>query len=351
MSQTNFKISNPFQIGLLGGLGVLSAVVIGSMVTTLANVITYVFAALFIALGLDPVVAKFEKRGIKRAYGIAIVMGVFLGALTAIGLLVAPELVKQTTNLVQSAPGIIASFNELPWLHTIDKQLGGAISNALTSVSNLLANSSNWAALLGGVVQVGLSILNGITGGLIIVILSLYFMASLKSFKRWLYGLVAASKREQFSDIAEQIFDSIGRYVIGQVSIAFFNACFILLVMLILNVPFAVVLGFIAFLLAMIPLVGSLTAAAIITLTTLWHNPTSALIIAVAYLAYMQFEAYFISPRIMSKAVSVPGAMVVIAALAGGALLGVLGALVAIPIAASLILILRQVWIPRQQKR
>jgi predicted PurR-regulated permease PerM len=74
----------------------------------------------------------------------------------------------------------------------------------------------------------------------------------------------------------------------------------------------------------------------------------TALIIAVYYAIYLQLEAYLISPRVMRKAVDVPGAVVVVAALAGGALLGVLGALVAIPVAASIILIIRQVWMPRQ---
>jgi predicted PurR-regulated permease PerM len=86
-----------------------------------------------------------------------------------------------------------------------------------------------------------------------------------------------------------------------------------------------------------------------VTIVALTTSPTTALIIGIYYLVYLQIEAYLISPRIMSKAVSVPSAVIVVAALAGGALLGVLGALVAIPVAASIILIIRQVWVPRQQ--
>jgi predicted PurR-regulated permease PerM len=80
-------------------------------------------------------------------------------------------------------------------------------------------------------------------------------------------------------------------------------------------------------------------------------NPTTALIVGVYYLIYMQIEAYVISPRVMKRAVAVPGGVVVVAALAGGALMGIMGALVAIPVAASVILILRQVWMPRQEER
>ena len=86
------------------------------------------------------------------------------------------------------------------------------------------------------------------------------------------------------------------------------------------------------------------------TLVALTVSPTTALIVGIYYLVYMQIEAYVISPRVMNRAVSVPGGVVVVAALAGGALAGILGALVAIPVAASVILILRQVWIPRQNQ-
>jgi predicted PurR-regulated permease PerM len=121
--------------------------------------------------------------------------------------------------------------------------------------------------------------------------------------------------------------------------------------MSIVGIPFALVLAAITFLLGLIPLVGTITGAAIVTLVALSVSPTAALISAIYYLIYMQLEAYVISPKIMSKAVSVPGAVVVVAALAGGAILGVLGALIAIPVAASIMLIVREVWMPRQNAR
>ena len=102
--------------------------------------------------------------------------------------------------------------------------------------------------------------------------------------------------------------------------------------------------------LSLIPLVGTLTGSAIVTVVALSMSPTTAIIVAIYYVVYMQVEAYLISPRVMSKAVAVPGAVVVVAALAGGTLLGVLGALVAIPVAASVMLILKQVLVPRQNK-
>jgi predicted PurR-regulated permease PerM len=346
----NFKISNAFQIGLLGGLGVLTALLIGSALVTLATVLTYVAAAIFIALGLDPVVNFLEGKKIRRPIAILIVV---VGLLGFLGILVgsmAPTLFREAANFIKIAPNILTGFQKLNWVTTLDARFGGSITDALNSVKVYLVDSSHWAQLLGGVVQVSVTIFNGFFGGLIVIILSLYFMASLSSFKRWVYQLVPLSRREKFIDISDQVADAIGRYVIGQVSVAFLNALFGLIAATIIGVPYPVVIAAIAFVLAMIPLVGSLSIAVIATLVALTASPTTAMFIAIYYLVYMQVESYLISPRIMKRAVSVPGAVVVVAALAGGALLGVMGALVSIPVAASVILIIRQVVAPRQQE-
>lgn len=344
----NFKVTNAFQVGLLGGLGVLTALVIGNMVTTIASVITYVFAAIFIALGLDPIVSFIEKRGLKRSLAILSVVIVFFGVVGGLIWAVTPNLLRQSANFIEQVPLILGGISKIDLVVSLDSQFGGAISNTLTSTGEFLGNSKNWPTLLGGVVQVSLSIFNGFFAGLIVVILTIYFMASLDSFKQWIYKLVNYKSRENFINISEQVANSVGRYVMGQMTIAFINATLGFIVMSIVGVPFPLLLAFIAFVFALIPLVGPVSGAVLISLVALSASPTTALIIAIYYAVYLQLEAYLISPRVMRKAVDVPGAVVVVAALAGGALLGVLGALVAIPVAASLILIIRQVWMPRQ---
>lgn len=346
-SQT--KITNAFQVGLLGGLGVLTALVLGNMVATIANIITYVFAAIFIALGLDPVVNFLERHKFKRPLAIMTVVVVFFGVVGGLIWAVTPSLVRQTAHFIQQAPVLLSGISQIDWVIKLDNQFGGAISNALTSTGTFLGDSKNWPTMLGGVVKVGLSIFNGFFAGLTIVILSIYFMASLDSFKEWVYKLVPAKSRKNFTSISEQISDSVGRYVMGQVTIAFINATLGFIMMSIAGIPFPLLLAFIAFVFALIPLVGSITGAVIVSLVALSVSPVTALIVAIYYVVYMQVEAYVISPRVMRKAVDVPGAVVVVGALAGGALLGVLGALVAIPVAASIILVIRQVWMPRQE--
>jgi predicted PurR-regulated permease PerM len=146
----------------------------------------------------------------------------------------------------------------------------------------------------------------------------------------------------------------VGYYVIGQLSLGVLNGVLSAIFLSIIGAPFPAVLAVVAFLFSIIPLVGTLTGSTIIVLLCLipgLGGTSTAIIAAVYYLVYMQLEAYVIAPRIMGRAVSVPGAVIVIAALAGGSLLGLLGALVAIPVAASILILYRQVLIPRQNER
>ena len=348
MTAQNMKIASAFQLGLFGGLGVLTALVIGGAVATLANVITYIFAAVFLALGLDPLVSSLEKLKLPRPLAVLTVIVSLLGFLALMVWALAPALITEGTNFLATAPELIQDITKIPLVVGLDEQLGGAVGGALANAGSFLSDSANWPTLVGGVVQVGISLFNGAFGFLIILVLTVFFLASLERFKASLTKLVPASNRERYTKISQQVATSVGRYVIGQVSVAALNATLAFVAMSVVGLPFALVLAFIVFLLAVIPLVGSVSGAALVVIVALAVNPTSAIALAIYFLIYLQIEAYVVSPRVMKVAVSVPAPSVVIAALSGGALLGILGALVAIPFAASMIFIVREIFIPRQ---
>jgi predicted PurR-regulated permease PerM len=262
-----------------------------------------------------------------------------------------PTLITEGTKLIETAPVLIQQITELTFVVRLDDQLGGAISSALLNASGFLADSANWPVMLGGVVQVGISFFTGVFGFIVILVLTVFFLASLSTLKNSLSKLVPKSKRDRYIKISDQVSKSVGRYVIGQVSVAALNAVLGFIVMSLLGLQFALVLAFVVFLLAIIPLVGSISGAILVVLVALAVDPSTALILAIYYLIYLQLEAYIISPKVMKVAVSVPAPVVVIAALSGGALLGVLGALVAIPFAASIIFVVRELFIPRQNAR
>ncbi|MFM2373231.1 MAG: hypothetical protein RJA75_127 [Actinomycetota bacterium] len=347
----NIRLTHAFQIGFLGALGVLTAVALGSAVISIAGIITSIITALFITLGLEPLVQLLQKRVKKRGLAIAIVgVGVF-AALSAVVFAILPPLFSQANTFITNLPELMKEFVKLPWVESIDSRLDGAIGTALNGAGDFLVDSKNWPTLLGGVVQVGLSIFNGIIGFLTVTILTIYFMSALPSIKRVGITLVANSKRAMLEGIVEKVIGSVGRYVMGQVVVSSINTSILFTVLIIAGVDFAVVLAFINFLLVLIPIIGSITGAAIVILITAATSPTETTIgVAIALLLYIQIEAYLVSPRVLKRAVNVPTAVIIVSALVGGALAGILGSLLAIPTAATVLLIIREVWVPRQDK-
>jgi predicted PurR-regulated permease PerM len=341
---------NAFRMGLLGGLGVLLALLVGGIVTQLSTVLVYIGLALFLALGLDPLVSLIERK-LPRAAAIAIVV---LGAILAVaGILFAiiPILVKQTTNLIDEIPGYVDNILASEWYHNLEDMFGDGFQDAVSSGLAFVQDPSNLLSIGGGIVAVGAGVASGVTAVTIVTILTLYFLGSLRSMKRALYRFIPAYRREAFADVTDQVTGAVGRYVMGQVSLALVNAVLSFIFLTIIHAPLPALLALLAFIGSLIPLVGTLSASIIITALCFFTSPTTALAAGIYYLVYMQIEAYVLSPRIMSKAVSVPGAIVVIAAVAGGALGGVLGALVAIPIAASALIIVQKVVFPSQDAK
>ena len=340
----------PFTFGLFGALGVLVALLIGSLVGKLATVLVYIGIALFLALGLDPVVRAIERR-LPRPAAVAIVVAGVLLAFAGIVLAIVPVLVQQVTNLIDNGPQMVSDVMASDWYRQLSAQFGPSFEDAAGQALSFLQDPANLTQIGGGIVAVGAGIAGGVTGMTIVLILTLYFMASLRGMKRLAARFVPAYQRARFTEVLEEISSAVGRYVIGQASLALINGVLSLIVLSIIGAPMPALLALIAFIGSLIPLVGTLSASIVNSLICLIASPVTALIAFGYYLVYMQIEAYVLSPRIMSKAVAVPGAIVVIAAVAGGALGGVLGALVAIPVAASIIIIVQKVIFPSQDAK
>lgn len=344
------KIQNAFRVGLIGTLGVGLGVLILTSIVSLSTILTYIGAALFIALGLEPIIGFLERRKMPRWSAILVVLVGILVVLGGIVWAMVPVIVSQATQLVTTITKFVEKGTAQDWYSSLKHQFPAVnFDQTLAQIWDGL--QKNIGNIGGGLLQAGIGIVTGFFGVIIVLILTLYFTASLNSIKRATYQLVPASKRARFADIAEQITDSVGKYVMGQVALALCNGILSAIFLSIIGAPFPILLAVIAFMFSLIPLVGTLSGSVIIVLLSLvLASPLTALVAAIWYVIYMQIEAYVLSPNIMNRAVSVPGAVVVIAALAGGSLLGVLGALIAIPVAASILLVIKQVVIPRQNE-
>ncbi len=342
--------THPIHFGFMMSVGVGLALLAFFIITNVGQLLVWIGAALFIALGLDPIVRWLETKGVPRPAGIAVALSVLVGVVAGFFALLIPTIVSQTSQIVERAPGYADDFLNSEFFTTLDEQFQ-VRDRVVSEIDKFFANSEAVGGIFGGVLGVGTVIINGLFGSLVILVLALYFLASLPSIKRWAYRLAPRSRRPRVEVLSEEITRSVGMYVIGQACVALLNGTFAFIVMSIADVPFSVLLAFVVALLAFIPLVGGTIAAVLVSLIALtvgWHT---ALLFAIPYVAYLQFEAYFISPRIMQRAVAVPGAVAVIAVIAGGSLLGVLGALIAIPTAAAVMLLLKEVFIARQDSQ
>ncbi|WP_460798070.1 AI-2E family transporter [Microbacterium sp. GXF0217] len=345
------RIDRPFVFGFLVTLGGLAAIALGLAITNLSTVLIYIALALFAALGLDPAVRFLERQRMPRPWALVTVLVSLLVLLGLVIWAVVPVVVQQIASFVQDVPGMIRDFQSSDLYATLEAQFGDNFEDLVGQVQSFLTDPGNIAAIGGGALQVGASIASGISGAIIVLVLIIYFVATLPGMKQAMLRLLPARDRANTEIITDQITDSVGGYVMGMVTLAFINSLVVLLLYSVLGLPFPLLLAVTAFLITLIPLVGSVLFWMIGSVIALFSDPLLALIFAAIYLVYMQFEAYFLTPRVMSKAVSVPGSLVVIGAMVGGTLLGLLGALVAVPVTASILIIIKKVWVPRQDSR
>lgn len=344
-------LSRPYAAGFFLTLGGLTAFLLAMALSNLSTVLIYIAIALFVALALDPLVRFLVRRGLSRAWSIVIVFGGLAVILGGSLWLLIPPVVRQVEQFIGDIPAFVNDLIDSDAVRWVESNFGDSLGDILQEVQNFATNPANIAAIGGGLLQVGISIGTFISGGIIVLVLSLYFLASLPRMKNSLVRLTPARSRATVADMTGQITDSVGGYLAGMVVLALCNAVFAFIVLTIVQQPFAALLAALAFGITLIPLVGSVLFWATATIFTLIVSPTAGLIFAVSYLVYMQVEAYLLTPRVMNRTISIPGALVVIGALVGGTLLGLLGALVAIPVTASVLLIIKQIVIPRQDAK
>lgn len=344
-------LERPLVSGFLLTIGVLAALLLGSAIGSIATILLYIVLAMFLALALDPIVRVLERRRVKRPAGIAIVFGCFALLCVAFLIWVVPPVLAQIGEFVEAVPATIAGVPESDWFARLAPDMQAAILAALDQLAAWVSAPSTIAALSGGLLGVGVAVIGGITASFIVVALTLYFLASLEGIKGAFYALAPAHSRTRLADLTERITASVGSALIGSVTLSAINAGVVFLLHLAIGLPFPALMAVIAFVITLIPLFGSVIFLVLGTGVALISGPTQALIFAVAYLVYIQIESYVLSPRVMNRAVSIPAALVLIAALVGGTLGGVIGVLVALPVTASILLIIREVVVPRQNAK
>lgn len=336
---------SPFMLGFLGALGVFLAYFLTNAVVQARGVIILIVVSLFLAIGLNPVVEWLTERNLRRGMAIAIVFFAVIGAFVGFGFAVIPPAAEQSNAFVKELPNYLENLRKNPTIRQFDNDYG-VIERAKAYVES----GDLGQRVFGGLVGVGRVVLNAVFGALSVLIMTLYFLASLPSMKRQAYRLVPASRRQRVQLLSDEVLSRIGGFVSGALAVAFIAGLTSYVFLLIVNMPYALALALFVALLDLIPLVGATIAAVVVSLIGFTESTAVGLACVVFYVAYQQFENYVVYPRVMRRAVDVPAAATVVAVLLGGTLLGIVGALLAIPTAAALLLIVRQVAIPRMDR-
>lgn len=349
-SITRRAVDRPFRWGFAVALGILVAAALGLALYNLSGIVFSVFMAAFITVGLDPLIRWLQRRGMPRSGAIVTVILLVIAVIVAIFWVVIPIVIEQVSLLVRSIPAEVAQLQGAGWFDGTNEASNGVLNSVLTWIGTTVQDPGFWTTIGGGVTRIGLGIFSAISSGVFIVILTIYFIGTYDQTKDAFYHLVSKSHRASFVEYAEQILENVGRYLSGMVVLAFFNAVFSTILLLATGVPGAWLIGILAFFITLIPLVGTVLTTIAMTILAFIHSPLAGLIVLVAMLVYMQLEAYVFTPRVMSKAVKVPGSVVLISALAGGTLFGLPGSLVAIPVSAGIILIIKGVVMPARER-
>ena len=341
--------AHPFYFGFIATLGALTAIVLMRALASVSQIFVLILIALFLATGLNPAVEALRKRNLSRNAAVTVIFSSVILFVIFFALVVVPPVISQGTNLIQSGPQLLQDLMKNETIGKLNTQYG-LIDTLQERLRSVTSDGTLLISTFGGVIGVGKSVLSGFFTALTILVLTLYFITSLPQAVNLGLSLVPASRRDRVGLLTNAIIARVGSFVGSQILIAAMAAVFVTILSTILGLPSPIAIGMFVLVAALIPLIGHFIGAGIFTLIALSQSLVIGVVAFVAYVVYVQIENYVVTPRIMKRTLSVPGAVTIIAALIGSSLLGLVGGLLAVPVAASIILILDEVVIPRANK-
>jgi predicted PurR-regulated permease PerM len=324
--------------GFFAGVGLLLAYAAAQALLSVRNLLVLVLVAMFLAVSLDPAVRWLTARGLQRGLAVALILVVLLAILAAFLVSVIPHLVGQFTTLVHTLPSYLAKladrsrrYQDLNTRYHLSQRLEGVVSQLPERLAS-------------GALGLTTRILGGLIAVLTVLVFTIYFLLDLPRLRRGVVRLFTVDRRARYGAMVDIVVDKVGAYMIGRLAIGLMGGVVAGIALAVLGVPYALPLAILIGLLDVIPLLGHPVGSVIAVLVALFTVPlwpTTVLLILVL-LAYQQVENYLIGPRILGHSVEISSAAVLLATLIGGAILGVVGALMAIPIAAAVKVLLVQ---------
>jgi predicted PurR-regulated permease PerM len=314
--------------------------------------ITWVLIALFLAVALSPAV-NFLNRYVRRGLAIAGVYLAMLAAIVALGLLLIPPIIGQINKLGDHAPQYAQDVQDYveknKTLHKLESDYN-ITDKIKAEAEKLPAKLGNAAGLLK---DIGFGIVNSLFALITILVLTAFMLGSGPRWREAFIQLQPPNRRDRVDRILERMANAVSSYVTGAFTVSFIDGLAAFVVLTILGVPFAAPLAIVMGTMSLIPLIGATIGAVIVGIVTVFSGnfPTDTIIWVVYAIVYQQFENNVVQPMIQKRTVRVHPFVVLVSVLFGATLVGVLGALVAIPVAASVEILIKEWWKYRSEQQ
>jgi predicted PurR-regulated permease PerM len=336
-----FNRRSPFYIGMVAAAGVAVTYAAVQLLSAMSSMLILIGVAFFLALGLEPVASWFVTHKLPRGVATTLVFILFLALIGAFIAAAIPPLVEQTQQLVIQAPHYLQQAQD-------HSSAIGRLNDRFHLQQRITdtINSSGGSAFE-EVISAGTAVFGAVTNSLIVIVLTVYFLFDMPRIRTTLYRLIPNTRRPRAILIGDQVFAKVGAYVLGNVLISIITGTATLIWLTVFHVPYPLLLGIFVGLLDLVPVVGSTIAGVVVAAVALTVSLPVCLATIVFFVVFRLVEDYLLVPRIIGRAVNVPALITVVAVLIGGALLGIVGALVAIPVAAAIQLITEEVLYPR----
>jgi predicted PurR-regulated permease PerM len=335
---------NPFFIGLTGALGIGVAYLLFRGLSDVTSVLVIVGVALFIAIGLNPIIEFLLSKSIPRGVAVAMVTLGFLLVVVAFIIVVVPPIAHEFNVLITNYPRYKANL-------IAGRGWAGRLTHKFHLTGYLNGRSKLKLPVANGLLGAGRILLSVSVATVSVVALTIYFLIALPGVKQLWLSLIARSRRERVGLLTDEVFARVGGFMLGNLLTSLVSAVGTYIWLLIFGVPYALLLALVVGVFDLIPMVGSTIAGVIVSLVALSKGLPIGIATACFYIAYRFLEDYLLNPRVMKHTVKVTPGLTIIATLIGGSLLGIIGALIAVPIAATIQLLLQEVVFPRQSQR
>jgi predicted PurR-regulated permease PerM len=320
-----------FRWAATGTLAVLVVLAAAYGVYIVRGILVLVVIALFLAVSLDPVVRWLTQRRMPRSTAVALIFVVLIGLSAAFIWSIVPPIVDQGGKLIHDLPGYLNRLSD-------ESKAVREVTDRYHLTERLTALAGGLPAkLAGGAVGYFQRFIGTVASTLTVLVLTMYFLADMPRLRTRFVGLFPQRRRPRVAEIVDVMVDKVGGYMIGNIIISVFAGTATFICLELLRVPFALPLAVTVALTDLIPMIGATLGATVcvaVSLFTVGLWPKTVIVV-LFFILYQQVENYLLVPRVFRNTVDMPSAAVLLVALIGGTLLGLAGAVMAIPIAAT----------------